>query len=128
DAAQLVELAGEAGLGVAFPAELHRIAEREGDLALALLQEVEILDGGLGRLHLDARALDRVAVDLRQRDAERIVDARRAAGEHVDELLRLGRRSRQPWGEAERECGGGEHTGRGSEHLFLPGSRLEAGV
>ncbi len=34
--------------------------------------------------------VDALGVDLRQRDAERVVDARRAAGQHVDELLRLG--------------------------------------
>ena len=112
DAAQLVELAGEAGLGVAFRRELDGIAEREGDLALALLQEVEVLDRGLGRLHLRAGALDALAIDIRKRDAERIVYARSAAREHVDEFLRLGRNG----GEAEREGGGGEHTGRGSEH------------
>ena len=70
---------------------LTRIAEREGDLALALLQQVEVLDRGLGRLHLRARAFDALGVDFRQRDAERIIDARRAAGQHVDEFLRLGR-------------------------------------
>ena len=61
----------------------------------ALLQQVEVLDRGLGRLHLGARALDALGVDLRQRDAERVVDARGAAGQHVDELLRRGRHRAQ---------------------------------
>jgi hypothetical protein len=56
----------------------------------ALLQQVEVLDRRLGGLDLRARAFDAVAVDFRQRDAERIIDARGAAGENVDEFLRLG--------------------------------------
>ena len=118
DAAQFVELAGKAGLGVAFRRELDGIAERKGDLALALLQEVEVLDRGLGRLHLRAGALDALAIDIGQGNAERIVYAGSAAREHVDELLRLGRNG----GEAEREGGGGKQTGCGFQHAFLPGS------
>ncbi len=116
DAAQFVELAGEAGLGVAFRRELDGIAEREGDLALALLQEVEVLDGSLGGLHLCAGALDAFAIDIGQGNAERIVYARSAAREHVDELLRLGRHG----GEAEREGGGGNKTGGGPQHVVPP--------
>ena len=125
DAAQLVELAGEAGFRVAFRREFHRVAQREGDLALALLQKVEVLDRGLGRLHLRAGALDALAIDIRKGDAERIVYARGAAREHVDELLRLGGHG----GEAERQGTGGEHTGCGSEHIVPPWkSLLEARV
>ena len=40
DGAQLVELGLEAGLLVAVPGRLQRVAEREGDLAAALLQQI----------------------------------------------------------------------------------------
>ena len=46
--------------------------------------------GGPGN-PLGARAFYPLAVNLRQRDAEWIIDPRGAAGQHVDEFLRLGR-------------------------------------
>ena len=92
--AKLVQLRAEAGIGVAGPALRERVAEREGDFALAGLQQVEIFDRSLGRLHGRTRVLDLVRVELGERNAERIVDAGSAASENVDEILRLRRNGR----------------------------------
>jgi hypothetical protein len=55
-----------------------------------LLQQVQVFNRRFGGLDLRLHALDLVAVNLGQRDTERIVDAGGAAGQHVDEFLRLG--------------------------------------
>ena len=51
DAAQLLERRLEAGFLVALPRVGEGVAEREGDLAAAGLQQVQVLDRRLGRLH-----------------------------------------------------------------------------
>src|SRR6185369_4762050 len=89
DGAQLVQLGLEAGLLVAFPRGFEGIAEGKGDLATALLQQDQILDRGLGSLHLGLHVRNLVAVDFSDRDAERIIDAGCATGQDVDELLGL---------------------------------------
>lgn len=94
DDAQLVELGLEAGFGIAFPGGFQRVAEREGDFAAALLQQIEILDRRLGGLHLRLHVGNLLAVDLRDRDPEWIVHAGRAAGQYVDELLGVSLRRR----------------------------------
>ena len=82
----------------AFPGRLDRIAERQRDFALAALQQVEVLDRRLGRLHLGARTRNLFTVDLAERHAERVVDAAGAAGQDVDELVGLGGRRNQRGG------------------------------
>ena len=62
--AQLVELGLKPASSSPSQAAFRRIAEREGDLALALLQQVQILDRGLGGLHLGLHVRNLVAVDL----------------------------------------------------------------
>jgi hypothetical protein len=52
-AAQLVERRLEAGFRIALPGVGQRVAEGQGDLAAAGLQQVEVLGAGLGRLHRD---------------------------------------------------------------------------
>ena len=94
DAAQLVELALEAGLLVAGPAQREAVAEGEADLALALLQQGEVFHRSLGGLDRRAGALHLVGEDLGERDAERVIDAGGAAGQDVDEVLGLGRHAR----------------------------------
>ena len=78
----------EAGVLVAFPRVGQRVAERERDLAAPGLQQIQVLDRGLGRLHRRLDAGHRLADGVGERDAERIVDAAGAAGQHVDELVR----------------------------------------
>ena len=120
DAADLVERRGEARIRVAFPGHRHRVTEREGQLAAPVLQQVHVLDARLGRLHLRARAFDVLAIDVREADAERVVDARGAARQHVDELLRVcGQRRGHERGARRRPLENG-----GDGHEFLPLRRL----
>ena len=76
DAAQLVQLGLEADFLIALPGVGQAVAEREGDFALALLQQVQILDRSLGRLHGWPAIGNLVGEDFRDGDAQRIVDAR----------------------------------------------------
>ncbi len=79
DPAQFVELALETGFLVARPAERKAVAESEADLALALLKQREVLDRRLGGLNGRTAARNLVGEDLGKRDAQRVIDARRAA-------------------------------------------------
>src|SRR5450755_4531189 len=72
---------------VALPGVGQRIAERESDLATTGLQQVQVLDRRLGRLRRRLDAGHFLADDVGERDAERIVDAARSAGQHIDELV-----------------------------------------
>jgi hypothetical protein len=76
--------------GVTLPGIGERVAEREGDFALALLDQVEVLDRGLGRLHRRLRILDLLGIDFRHRDAERVIHAACATGQNIDELVGVG--------------------------------------
>ena len=95
DAAQLVERRLEAGFRIALPGVREGVAESQRRFALGGLQQVEVLGAGLGRLHRRFGAGQGLAVDLRQRDAERVIHPAGAAGEHVDELLGLRRQGEQ---------------------------------
>ncbi len=95
DGAQLVELGLEAGFLVAVPGRLQGVAEREGELARAPLQQHEVFDRGLGGLDLGFDVRNLVAEDFSDGDAERVIDAGSTAGEHIDEALRHGRWRRQ---------------------------------
>jgi hypothetical protein len=90
DGAQLVQLGLEAGLLVALPGGFQRIAQCKGKLAAALLQQYQILHRRLGGLHLGFDVRNLVAVDFTDGDAERIIHAGGAAGQHVDEGLGVG--------------------------------------
>ena len=93
--AQFVELGLEAGFLVALPRRFQGIAKRKRDLAAALLQQDQILDRGLGGLDLGLHVRNLVAVDFSDGDAERVIDAGGAAGQHIDEPLCHGRWRRQ---------------------------------
>jgi hypothetical protein len=73
------------GLLVAVPRRFQGVAERERDLAAALLQQDQVLDRRLGGLHLGLHIRNLVGVDFADRDAERVIHAGRTAGQHVDE-------------------------------------------
>ena len=89
DAAQLVELALEAGLLVAVPASARLSPSVKAISPLPCWSRLRFSTEALvawteGRLP----GIFSV-IDLRERDAERIVDARGAAGQDVDEVLGL---------------------------------------
>ena len=88
DGAEFVELRGEAHVRLALPGEAHGIGERKCDLAATGLQQVEVLDGSLGRLHRDLGVRKRLAVDGGECVAERVIDAAGAAGQDIDGLRR----------------------------------------
>ena len=85
-----VSLLLKPGLLVAGPAESQAVAEREGDLALALLEKRQVFHRCFGRLDGRTAALELVGIDLRERDPKRVVHAGRAARQNIDELLSLG--------------------------------------
>src|SRR6185312_76598 len=87
DAAQFFQRRLESGFFIAFPGIRQRIAEREGDLAAARLQQVEILDRGLGGLDRSLELRHRFADRIGQRHAERVVNAAGSPGQHIDELV-----------------------------------------
>ena len=87
DAAQFFERRLESGVLVAFPRVRQRVAERERNLAAAGLQQIEILHRSLGRLDRGLDLRHRLADRVGQSDAQRVVDAARSAGQHVDELV-----------------------------------------
>ena len=83
----LVQRRLEPGIGRAGNTCRQRIAKREGDLALAALEKIEVLDRTFGGLDRGARAFDIVGQHLGDGDAERIIDPRGAAGQDVDEVV-----------------------------------------
>ncbi|MDT4844974.1 hypothetical protein FQZ97_789460 [compost metagenome] len=120
EAAQLVQLLGEARFGLALPGVGQGIGQRQGQLAAAGLQQVEVLGRGLGDLGGGACVGDVLGEDLRQRHAQRVVHAALAAGEHVDELLLLGQGAARDQGRAGRQQqGAGTHEGAEFFHACL---------
>ncbi|MDT4852241.1 hypothetical protein FQZ97_864650 [compost metagenome] len=101
DRPQLLQRRLEAGVFHPVPGVGDRIAEGQGQFATAALQQVEVFHRGLGRLHRGFRAVDAIAVELRQAHTDRVVHAAGAAGEDVDEGWR-------------GKCRGAGGQGRGS--------------
>ena len=121
EAAQFCLLGLEACFLIAFPGKGEAVAERESDLAFALLQEDEIFDRGLGGLHRRAGAFDLFGEDFRYGDAHRVIDARGAAGEDADEVLGAGGCAGGEGADQTGEKGGAHRISRKAErHLFLP--------
>jgi len=89
DHSQPVARARKAGLDVALDGVRHHVALAERERAAPLLQQVEIFNRRLGRLHDDLDARNAPLPDARKRDPERVVHAAGVAGEHDDFGLRL---------------------------------------
>src|SRR5690606_24034951 len=104
DGAQTLEGCFEAGIFDAVPGIIHRVAQGEGQLATARLQQVEVLYRCLGGLNGGLGTLDLVVL-LRQGYADRVVNAAGTASEDVDE----GRR-RDGCSAGCEGCGGSEQA------------------
>ena len=118
DPAQLLQRRLESGFLVTLPGVRQRVAEREGDFAAAGLQQVQVLDRRLGRLHRGLGRGQRLADVAGERHAQRVVDAAGAAGEHVDEGVGGERRQRG-------ECGS-QHRDEIAQRAFHVSSRKAA--
>ena len=126
DAAQLFERRLEPGFLVAFPRVGQRVAERERHFAAPGLQQVQVLDRGLGRLDRGLQRRHGPADVVGERDTQRVIDAARAAGQHVDELLRRRRTRREQQrrgrdeGDRNKAAQDNDHASSGSHNGLSP--------